>query len=338
MGGLALRSPVRLGVVAARDATSRKFAAEAGRILRTLFPTEPLRSDLGPPAPDVLVAIGDDHFLLQVLRKVAAETAVLGVGGGFLAETPPEKLDEALRTFAGGDYWIEERLRLEVHVDGRRLAPALNEAVLSTSRGGGFLRYTLEIDGERLWRDAGDGVIVCTPTGSTGYGLSAGGPIVMENSEAFVVVPVCSSTGQRPVVVPSRSVITIGDIESRLGRDLVLDGHERVRVQAKGFTIQSSEHPARFVRFGKARYLRVFGKLHAVQKALALPASAPPSVKFLFRLLEDHGPLTEKQLIGESGLPERTVRNALSFLIRSNLVRRSASLRDAREAVFRLRP
>jgi len=329
---------VRLGVLASRDAASRRFASETVRTVHRRFPAVAVRTDLGPPPPDVLVAVGDDHFLLQTLRRAAPETALLGVGGGFLAEVPPEQLDEALGRLLAGEHWTEERLRLEVRLDGRRIAPVLNEAALSTSRGAGFLRYTLEIDGERLWRDGGDGVIVCTPTGSTGYGLSAGGPIVMENSEAFVVVPVASSTGQRPVVVPSRSVITIADIESRLGRDLVLDGDERVRLRTKGFTIHAAEHPARFVRFGKARYLRVFGKLHAMQENLEIPSSAPPSAKFLFRLLEDEGPLTERQLILESGLPERTVRNALSFLIKANLVRRTPSLRDARGAVFALRP
>src|SRR3989304_243462 len=112
----------------------------------------------------------------------------------------------------------------------------------------------------------------------------------------------------------------------------------RGRLRAKGFTIHAAEPPARFVRFGKARSLRVFGKLHAMQENLEIPSSAPPSAKFLFRLLEDEGPLTERQLILESGLPERGVRDALSFLLKANLVRRTPSLRDAREAVFALRP
>ena len=236
-----------------------------------------------------------------------------------------------------GRHWIEERLRLEVRMDGRRLPPALNEAALSTSRGAGFLRYTLEVDGEKVWQDSGDGVIVCTPTGSTGYGLSAGGPVVMENAEAIVVVPVCSSTGQRPLVLPARSVVAITEIESRLGRDLVLDGQERIRVRSKGFSIQASADPARFVRFGKARYLQVFGKLDARHRATELPARAPPSVRFLFRLLEDEGAMTEKRLIAESRMPERTVRNAVSYLVRAGLVRRDPSLRDARETVFTLR-
>lgn len=316
---------------------TRRLAAEATRILRDKFPAAAITADVAAPAPDALVVLGDDRFLLHALRRVGSQTAVLTVGHGFLAEVPPEELEWALEALLEGRNWVEERLRLDVRMDGRRLPPALNEAALSTSRGAGFLRYTLEVDGEQVWRDSGDGVIVSTPTGSTGYGLSAGGPVIMENAEAIVVVPVCSSTGQRPLVLPARSVVAITEIESRLGRDLVLDGQERVRVRSKGFTIQASADPARFVRFGKARYLQVFGKLTARHRAAELPSRAPPSVRFLYRLLEDEGAMTEKRLIAESRMPERTVRNAVSYLIRAGLVRRDPSLRDARETVFTLR-
>ncbi len=328
---------MRIALQASKDSVTRHLAAEATRILREKFPEAALAADVAAPAPDALIVLGDDRFLLHALRRVGSKTAVLTVGHGFLAEVPPEQLEWALEALLEERNWIEERLRLEVRMEGRRLPPALNEAALSTSRGAGFLRYTLEVDGEQVWRDSGDGVIVCTPTGSTGYGLSAGGPVIMENAEAIVVVPVCSSTGQRPLVLPAASVVAITDVESRLGRDLVLDGQERVRVRSKGFTIQASADPARFVRFGKARYLQVFGKLTARARAVELPARAPPSVRFLFRLLEDEGALSEKQLIAESRMPERTVRNAVSYLVRAGLVRRDPSLRDARETVFTLR-
>lgn len=328
---------MRIALQASKDSVTRRLAADATRILREKFPEAALEADLGAPTPDGVVVLGDDRFLLHALRRVASQTAVLTVGHGFLAEVPPEQLEWALEALLEGRHWIEERLRLEVRLDGRRLPPALNEAALSTSRGAGFLRYTLEVDGEQVWRDSGDGVIVCTPTGSTGYGLSAGGPVVMENAEALVVVPVCSSTGQRPLVLPARAVVAITEIESRLGRDLVLDGQERIRVRSKGFTIQASQDPARFVRFGKARYLQVFGKLDARHRASELPSRAPPSVRFLYRLLEDEGSMTEKRMIAESRMPERTVRNAVSYLVRAGLVRRDPSLRDARETVFTLR-
>ena len=328
---------MRIALQASKDSVNRRLLAEATQFLRERSPEASLSAETATPPPDALVVLGDDRFLLHALRRVAPKTAVLTVGQGFLAEVPPEQLDWALEALLESRNWIEERLRLEVRMEGRRLPPALNEAALSTSRGAGFLRYTLDVDGEQVWRDSGDGVVVSTPTGSTGYGLSAGGPVIMENAEAIVVVPVCSSTGQRPLVLPARSVVAITEIESRLGRDLVLDGQERIRVRSKGFTIQASPDPARFVRFGKARYLQVFGKLTERHRSTDLPARAAPSVRFLYRLLEDEGALTEKQLIAESRMPERTVRNAISYLVRTGLVRRDPSLRDARESLFTLR-
>jgi NAD+ kinase len=328
---------MRIGLLVSEDAISRRHAADTARFLRERFPQVSLSADVGPPAPDALVVLGDDRFILGALRRVGSGTAVLTIGHGFLAEVPPERVQEALEALLSSQHWIEERLRLEVRLDGRRLPPALNEAALSTSRGAGFLRHTLEVDGERVWRDSGDGVIVCTPTGSTGYGLSAGGPVVMENAEAIVVVPICSSTHQRPLVLPARSIVAITEIESRLGRDLVLDGQERIRVHSRGFTIQASTDPIRFVRFGRARYLQVFGKLDARHRGTELPTRAPPSARFLYRLLQDEGPMTEKRLIAESRMPERTVRNAVSYLGCGGFVRRDPSLRDAREMVFTIR-
>lgn len=328
---------MRIGVVAAQDKASKRMAQETLKQLHDRHREVQARQDFDAPAPDVLVAIGDNRFLLDTLRDVPPQTAVLTVGQGFLAEVPPEGLAAALPKLAAGKHAVEERLRLEVTVDGRSLPPALNEAALTSSRGAGFLRYSLEVDGERVWRDAGDGVVVSTPTGSTGYGLSAGGPVVMENAQTIVVVPICSATGQRPLVLPRESEITISDVESRLGRVIVLDGRKRYRVREAGFAVRAAEHPARFVRLGRARYLQVFGKLHSKRSGAELPMDAAPSAKFIFRLLADQGALSEKQLIAESGLPERTVRSALAYLVRAGIVRRAPSLRDAREAVFALK-
>ena len=325
---------VRVGVLPAGESEARKVAATATKFLREKFPDTPLRSDLGPPPPDIAIVIGPDRYLLRVLREAPRETAILAVGGGFHSEVSPHDITDALERLFRGEHWVEERLRLSVQVGGKFLAPAFNEIILTASHGGGFLRYSLEVDGERVWRDGGDGVVAATPTGSTGYGLSAGGPIVMENAEAIVIVPIASAEAQSPLVLSRNSTVRIGEIESRLGRDLVIDGQERIRLRAKDFSVQASSQPARLVRFGKARYLRVFGKLRSKHGVLELPTGIPPSARFVYHILRDQGPLTERQLITESGLPERTARNALAHLEASELIRKSRSLRDAREVLF----
>jgi NAD+ kinase len=329
--------PTRIAVATAPDKASKRLGQEALKLLHDRFRETVARADSATAVPDVIVAIGDSRFFLDLLREAPPESAVLTVGSGFLAEVAPEGLGQALPRIVAGRHSVEERLRLDVVLDGRRLPPALNEVALTSSRGAGFMRYSLEVDGERVWRDSGDGVVISTPTGSTGYGLSAGGPIVMENAQTIVVVPISSANGQRPLVLPRESEIALTDVESRLGRAIVLDGRKRYRVRESGFTVRASDHPARFVRLGKTRYLQVFGKLHAKRGSADLPQGAPPSAKFIHRLLSDQGTLSQKQLVAESGLPERTVRSALTFLVKEGAVRRSPSLRDAREAVFALR-
>lgn len=336
-GTLRLERPVRIAVVSATDKASRRVAQEAVRALHGRPRDVAVRQELGPPTADIIVSIGDSRFFLDTLREAPPQVPVLTVGHGFLAEVAPDGLPSYLARLTAGRYGVEERLRLDVLLEGRKLPPALNEVALTSSRGAGFLRYSLEIGGERIWRDAGDGVVISTPTGSTGYGLSAGGPIVMENAETIVVVPICSASGQRPLVLPRESAIAVTDVESRLGRAVVLDGRKRYRVREGGFQVRAAEHPARFVRFGKARYLQMFGRIHAKRASQELDPDAPPSAKFVHRLLSDQGALTQKQLVAESALSERTVRSALTYLVRAGFVRRAPSLRDAREAVFALR-
>src|SRR5437899_2723351 len=164
--------PVRLSVLPATDVGSQKAGAAASRFIRERFPDTALRQDLGPPAPDLAVVIGEDRHLLRTLREMPAETAVLAVGQGFLSEVSSEGLADALRRLLQGEHWIENRTRLTARVGAKAFSPALNEIALTAGRGGGFLRHTLEVDGEPLWRDGGDGVVIATPTGSTGYGLS----------------------------------------------------------------------------------------------------------------------------------------------------------------------
>lgn len=273
---------VRVGILPAGDVTSRKTAAAAIKFVRERFPDTPLRSDLGPPPPDVAVVIGPDRHLLRLVRETRAETAVLAVGYGFLSEVTPQGIADALERVLQGKHRIEERLRLSVQLGGKSLPPATNEIALTASRGGGFLRYSLEVDGERIWRDGGDGVVIATPTGSTGYGLSAGGPIIMESAAAIVVAPIASAESQRPLVLSKDSVIRISEIESRLGRDLVIDGQDRIRLRAKDFEVRAADRPARFVRLGKARYLRIFGKLRSKRGGPEIPADIPPSARFAY--------------------------------------------------------
>lgn len=328
---------MRVGLLAQDEPRHRARLDVAVEALRRRRGDVAVKTGKEALAAELLIIFGEDHVLLDRLAHLKEPVPLLGVGDGFLAETDGEDLAETMGHLVSGEYWVEKRARLECVLDGERLSPALNEVTVCPSRGAGFLRYTLTVDDEVVWRDGGDGVVVATPTGSTGYGLSAGGPIVVENANALVVVPVCSADHNRPLVLNEASVVAISEVNSTLGCDAVIDGRERIPIKGHTLRVRRSDKPAQFVRFGKAKYLRVFGKLKERSAGLVLPPAAPPSAKFLFKLLSFEGPMNQKELIAESGLPERTVRNALSYLIEQGVVTRSTTLRDTRRAIYRLR-
>src|SRR2546426_2301576 len=120
-------SRMRLGVLGARDARSRRLAERATRYMREQYPDSPLRTDLERPSPEILILIGDDRFFLETLREVDSRIAVLAIGDGFLAEVPAEKMNETIASIMRGEQWIEKRLRLEARMEGERLPLALNE-------------------------------------------------------------------------------------------------------------------------------------------------------------------------------------------------------------------
>ena len=289
---------------------------------------------------DMLVVVGDNAFLLATLREQTGDLPVLGVGSagfGVLMEVTVQEFEANVKRLRTGDFWVEPVDRMLCQVGARSYA-ALNEAAIVSAQAGQFVRYSLWVDDELVWRDRGDGVIVATPTGSTAYALSAGGPIVLARTRVFSLVPICSGDDRHPVVVSEDATITITDVSAASGVDVVLDGRERVRV-ARNDIIKVSRHgaPARFVRFGEKRYTRILGKLKREGEPSPVLADAPPSARFVLKLLEFEGPLTQQEMIRESGLSPRTIRNAVTFLLSNGFVAKEPSLRDARQDVYTLR-
>jgi NAD+ kinase len=289
---------------------------------------------------DLLVVVGDNAFLLATMRETKADVPVLGVGSagfGVLMEVTVDEFEANAKRLRSGGYWVEPVDRMRCRVGDAEYA-ALNEAAVVAVRGGEFVRHSLWVDDELVWRDRGDGVIVATPTGSTAYALSAGGPIVLSRARVFSVVPISSGDDHHPLVVTMDASIAVTDAGAPSGVEVVLDGRERVRVGA-GAVVRVSRHevPARFVRFGEKRYTRILGRLQqgppAGKRALQ---DGPPSARFVLKLLQYEGPLTQQEMVRESGLSERTIRNALAWLVTHQYVSKEPSLRDARQDVYRL--
>jgi len=158
---------------------------------------------------DILIVVGGDGTILKVVRELKRQIPILGVSKGvkFLTEIEFGEFEILLKRLLKRDYKIEERIRLACEVDGLKMPNVLNEIVVTTSKGGGVIRYSLKLDGKLVWRDSGDGVIVSTPTGSTGYNWTAGGPILNTNEKRFVITPICSAYFNKRLDIKNRNVM-----------------------------------------------------------------------------------------------------------------------------------
>jgi NAD+ kinase len=219
---------------------------------------------LGRARADLAVVVGGDGSVLFTVLGLKEQIPVLGINWGevgFLAELEPGEAIGFLQGLQEG-FRVEKRMRIEISLDGERLCDALNEAVIVTSRPAKMLRFTVEVDGILAERIRADGILVSTPTGSTAYAMSAGGPIVDPGVEGFLLVPLAPyMLTSRPVVIASDRVLRI-TLESEKPAKLVVDG-QLTRELARGavLTVRRSVRPALFVDVGKNFFDKVDQKL-----------------------------------------------------------------------------
>lgn len=216
---------------------------------------------------DVLVVLGGDGSLLSAARLAAPlGVPILGVNLGhlgFLSEVEAENVFEAIEAVTAGSYRIEQRMMLDACVerDGEQIGSytGLNDAVVNKSGFSRMIAFDIVVGSEYVQTIPADGVIVSTPTGSTAYSLSAGGPIVNPLFECLIITPIC------PHTLYSRSQIIAGDEEVRVvlsssGRDTVLtvDGQVGYRLRAGDqVRVRKSVHSARFVRLRDHSFYKI---------------------------------------------------------------------------------
>jgi NAD+ kinase len=190
---------------------------------------------------DVAVSLGGDGTFLRVVRLAArADIPVLGVNFGRLGNLPdlgPDQVRGALKKVLEGKAAIEERSALDVSISDRSTPDdisrllALNEVVIEKIDFGHTVRLATTIDGEQALTYSADGLIVATPTGSTAYNLSAGGPILAPTLRAMVVTPVAPHFSlDRSLVLTDEQVVKVEVVPDRAGV-LVVDGEEVGRLQ-----------------------------------------------------------------------------------------------------------
>jgi NAD+ kinase len=215
---------------------------------------------------DLAVSLGGDGTMLRTVDLVADDDVpVLGVNLGqlgYLTEVEPGHLHDALTRFLAGDHGIERRMRMAVEVEAAHIEPgarpALNEAVLSKTPTGQIARLEVTVDDKRFTTYTADGVIVATPTGSTAYAWSAGGPLVAPSHEAMLLVPVAAHMlFDRSLVLPPTSRIRVTVLDDR-AVDLSVDGRSLGSLEeGDAIVCTAAASPARFVTFGGPSFLDI---------------------------------------------------------------------------------
>jgi len=213
---------------------------------------------------DIVVTVGGDGTILMALEEIEKPIFAINSGGmGFLAEVESKYAISGLNRVIDGNYNIEERAKLKVILDGKRLPDATNEVTVQTAKIAKILYLQLFVEGELIETLGADGVIVATPTGSTSYALSVGGPIMDPAVNGMVIAPLAPfKLSARPWIVPLDKTVGIKLLQKSKESKIVIDGKFAKSVTPENdINITISEKKACFVRFGESFYQMVRLKL-----------------------------------------------------------------------------
>ena len=239
------------------DTTSATLLGEAGGIQKTQLAGK----------ADVLLVLGGDGTMLNAARLAGERSIpILGVnmgGLGFLTEVRLENLYPSLDRVFANDFILDERLMLKTHVHrhGETVARGvvLNDVVISKGTLARMIELKIAIQGQFVTNLRGDGLIVGTPTGSTAYSLSAGGPIINPAVQSLILTPICPHTlTHRPLIVPGNVAIEVTLTSRDDGAMATLDGQVGIAMtQGDTVVIQASDHRTRLIRFPESHYYDV---------------------------------------------------------------------------------
>lgn len=227
-----------------------------------------------PDDVDVILVIGGDGTMIQAARDVVdKKIPLLGINLGklgYLAEIDKDNIYPALDRLLEGTYEIEERVMLEgtIYHKQKKMASAiaLNDIVIGRRGVLRIVEYKIYVNDEYLNSYEADGIVVATPTGSTGYSMSAGGPIIAPQASMIVVTPICPHTlNNRSIVLGAQDKVTIS-IEARRQNyveeaSASFDGEQSVNLtQTDKIEIRMSSKKTKLVKISKDSFLQVLGK------------------------------------------------------------------------------
>jgi NAD+ kinase len=215
---------------------------------------------------DFIITIGGDGTILRTSITVPKpEPPILAINmgvRGFLTEVEPKNACEAVEKILKGDYKIEKCAKLSVSAGEEIMPDALNDVVISACEPSKILYTQICKDGKPILKCQADGLIVATQTGSTGYSLSAGGPVLDQEVDAFVLTPICSLTVFHSLVFPADSAITF-NVDRPKEILVLIDGNYRKLISANEpmLKVTRSKNVTSFIRFETDFYNRLRNRL-----------------------------------------------------------------------------
>ena len=215
---------------------------------------------------DMIVVLGGDGTLLRAQSKMKPETPLLGINMGtvgFLTDIEVEDTFDALNDVLKGNYYKEKRTKLVVSHENHHYS-AMNEVVIMTNKPAKMLHFQIKVDGEIIEEVRADGIIVSTPSGSTAYAMSAGGPIVDPKVGGFIIIPICPyKLGARPFIVSDNSEIAVKLLKKGKSAVFVMDGQINDEAEyEEEIKFKKSEKDVYFIRTStKYFYKKVKDKL-----------------------------------------------------------------------------
>ncbi|MBI2208266.1 NAD(+)/NADH kinase [Candidatus Woesearchaeota archaeon] len=210
------------------------------------------KKSLNEAEPDFILAVGDDNIILRTFRELGKrEIPVLGIASmqSFLAQSDANNFENHINLINKNKFDIFKRSRIVAKVDNKKYS-ALNDIGIFSSKSASLVRYDLNINDELLWKDSADGLIVATPTGSTGYSYSAHGPIILDEPSVLSVTPISSIEKKTSIIIPNDSSVLINNIHAT-APIVIMDGDVRVPLRKDSLSIEKSKYDACFVQFSK---------------------------------------------------------------------------------------
>jgi NAD+ kinase len=215
---------------------------------------------------DFVITIGGDGTILRTCISLAKpEPPILAINmgvRGFLTEVEPKDALTAVDKCLSGDFRLEKCMKLAISADGLKFPDALNEVVISPDEPAKLLYTRIFRNGEPIVVCQADSLMVATQTGSTGYSLSAGGPVLDPAVNAFVLTPVCPLSIFQPIVFPANTRLSI-EVKKPRKTQVLIDGHHRQLVTSRlpHVDVTRSKHETSFIRFEENYYQRLRSRL-----------------------------------------------------------------------------